>query len=884
MEPKDLKNSEELKSTQKADLENSEKKDDSKKEVKKEKTDNKETTATGNVSEESEVQPDKISEIEKAEKSVAEKPVNKPAEEAPEDKTETSKQVEATETNESATSPQSKTEEVPVEDEPEKTAVNKTSSEEITANKGTEDPEVSEEIKPEPVTKSIKEKKAEVINETAAKTPKEEVPVENKQDETVEDKTSSEEKTANEVTEDTEVSEEIKPEPVTKSIKEKEAEIINETAAKTPKEEVPVENKQEETVEDKTSSEEKTVNEATEDPEVSEEIKPEPVAKSADKTKDEEPVEPAAKPEKEQKIVIHKKEKTDYSKLSEVELVNALKEVLDKNEEEDIKDEVDNIKAAFYKLINENEEEQKKEFIKEGGNEEEFEPMENPYERDIKDLLKRYRQIRIDYNKKFEHEKEKNLELKYQIIEEIKGLINKEESINKTFNDFRDLQQQWREIGLVPQSKMKDLWENYHFHVENFYDYIKINKELRDLDLKKNLEMKIKLCEQAEELLLEPNTIKAFNSLQKLHERWREIGPVPRENKDDLWERFKASTAKINKKHQEYFEDRKTEQKKNLEAKKALCEQVEEINDLDLENHKDWDDKSREVVNLQKMWRTIGFAPRKDNNKIYDRFRKACDTFFDTKRDFYSKNKELQQNNLQMKIDLCVQAESLKDSTEWRKATQDFINIQKQWKEIGPVPRKQSDLIWKRFRAACDYFFDKKADHFSNIDSEQVDNLKKKEQLINDVENFKSTGDVNKNLNLLKDYQRRWTEIGHVPIKKKDEVQKQFREAINKLYDDLNLDETKRNLLKFRTKMTSFSESSRGQNKMRLERDKYMNKLKQLENDLVLLDNNIGFFAKSKNAESLIEDVNKKIEQTREKIEFMKNKIRVIDEMDPSDE
>ena len=441
--------------------------------------------------------------------------------------------------------------------------------------------------------------------------------------------------------------------------------------------------------------------------------------------------------------------------------------------------------------MNENEEEQKKEFLKEGGNEEEFEPKENPYERDIKDLLKRYRQIRIDFNKKFEHEKEKNLELKYQIIEEIKGLINKEESINKTFNDFRDLQQQWREIGLVPQSKMKDLWENYHFHVENFYDYIKINKELRDLDLKKNLEMKIKLCEQAEELLLEPNIIKAFNSLQKFHERWREIGPVPRENKDDMWERFKASTAKINKKHQEYFEDRKTEQKKNLEAKKALCEKVEEINDLDLENHKEWDEKSREVVNLQKIWRTIGFAPRKDNNKIYDRFRKACDTFFDAKRDFYSKNKELQQNNLQMKIDLCVQAEALKDSTDWRKATQDFINIQKQWKEIGPVPRKQSDVIWKRFRAACDYFFDKKSEHFSNIDSEQVDNLKKKEQLIKEVENFKSTGDVNENLNILKDFQRRWTEIGHVPIKKKDEVQKQFREAINKLYDDLNLDEDK---------------------------------------------------------------------------------------------
>lgn len=578
------------------------------------------------------------------------------------------------------------------------------------------------------------------------------------------------------------------------------------------------------------------------------------------------------------------KEKPDYNKYTQVELVNALREILQEDDYYSIKDEVEAVKAAFYKQVKDEAEQQKKNFIEEGGDESEFKPGKSPYEEDIKDLLKRYRHLRTEHNKKLEQEKEVNLQLKYEVIEEIKSLLNKEESINKTFQDFRDLQHRWREIGLVPQSKVKDLWETYHFHVENFYDYIKINKELRDLDLKKNLEMKIRLCEQAEELLLEPNIIKAFNALQKLHERWREIGPVPRENKDDLWDRFKASTAKINKKHQEYFDKRKAEQKKNLEAKRALCEQVEEINELDLNTHKEWGEKSKEVINIQKVWRTIGFAPRKDNNKIYDRFRKACDSFFDAKREFYAKNKELQQNNLQLKIDLCMQAEALKDSTDWRKTTQDFINIQKQWKEIGPVPRKQSDAIWKRFRAACDHFFNKKSDHFSNLDSEQVENLKKKEQLIKDVESFGSKGDVDENLKNLKDFQRRWTEIGHVPIKKKDQIQKQFRDAINKLFDDLNIDESKRNLLNFRTKMASFSETSRGQNKMQFERDKYMSKLKQLENDLVLLDNNVGFFAKSKNAESLIEDVNRKIEQTKEKIEFLKEKIRVIDEMDDSEE
>ena len=583
------------------------------------------------------------------------------------------------------------------------------------------------------------------------------------------------------------------------------------------------------------------------------------------------------------KIVVQKKEKPDYSTYSQIELVNAMREVLDNNGSHDIKGEIETIKSVFYKNLNEEAEKQKRIFVDEGGVEEEFVPEEDPYENDIKDLLKRYRYIRIEFNKKLEFEKDENLQIKYQIIEGIKGLINNEESINKTFHDFKELQRKWRETGLVPQSKMKNLWNTYHFHVENFYDYIKINQELRDLDLKKNLEIKINLCESAEELLVEPSIIKAFNTLQKFHEQWREIGPVPRENKDDIWERFKSATSKINKKHQEFFEGRKTEQKKNLEAKTALCEKVEEINIIEITNHREWDEKSRDLVQLQKIWRTIGFAPKQDNNRIYERFRTACDKFFDAKREFYAKNKELQQNNLQLKIDLCVEAEALKDNSDWKKATQDFINIQKKWKEIGPVPRKHSDAIWKRFRAACDFFFDKKSEHFSSIDTEQVDNLKLKEQLIEEATNFKSTGDVNENLKALKAFQRRWTEAGHVPIKKKDEVQIKFREAINKLFDELNLDEEKRNLLKFRSKMSSYSESTRGQNKMWMERDKYVGKLKQLESDLVLLDNNIGFFAKSKNAESLIEDVKKKIEDSRQRIESLKNKIRVIDEMDKSE-
>lgn len=575
--------------------------------------------------------------------------------------------------------------------------------------------------------------------------------------------------------------------------------------------------------------------------------------------------------------------KIDYSGYTEVELINALRGLISGAKDEAIGDEIERIKANFYRKHRENIEEEKKKFVEDGGVETEFVPGNLFYEEDLNNLLRDYRQLKNDQVRLMEEEKEQNLQAKYEIIEEIKSLVNRKESINRTFQEFRDLQQKWRDTGPVPQSKLKDLWETYHHHVENFYDYIKINKELRDLDLKKNMELKMNICGKAEELLLEPSIIRAFNILQKYHEQWREIGPVPRDKKDELWERFKAATSKINKKHQEYFEDRKDEQKKNLEAKTALCEKAEEIASAQLESHKDWDDKSRELIELQKVWRTIGFTPRKENNKIYDRFRSACDRFFDAKREFYAQNKELQVNNLQMKTDLCLQAEAIKDSTDWKKTTDEFIRIQKKWKEVGPVPRKQSDAIWKRFRAACDYFFDQKSKHFSVVDHEQDENLEQKKALIEEVKNYQLTRDEDVDLAQMREFQRRWTEIGHVPFRDKDSVQNEFRDAVNAHFDHLKIDEQKRNLLKFKSKMTNFSVTGKGQNKMRFERDKYITRLKQMENDLALLNNNIGFFANTKNAESLIDDVNKKIQNTQEKIELLREKIRIIDDMEEED-
>lgn len=570
----------------------------------------------------------------------------------------------------------------------------------------------------------------------------------------------------------------------------------------------------------------------------------------------------------------------DYASLNEVELLASLRELLENADVESIKDDVDAIKIYFFRIYRANIEAQKTAFAAADGDLAEFKAEPDPYELELRNLLKQYQDLRSEHNKKIDETKETNLQKKYEIIEEIKALINNKESINRTFHEFRELQNKWREIGLVPQAKLKDLWETYHHHVENFYDFIKINKELRDLDLKKNLEIKMEICEKSEELLVEPSIIKAFNILQKYHEQWREVGPVPRDKKDELWERFKAATSIINKKHQDYFEGRKSDQKKNLDAKVALCEKVEEIASSAIETHRDWDERSRELIELQKMWRTIGFAPKKDNNKIYERFRIASDTFFDHKREFYNQNKEEQTNNLQMKTDLCVQAEALKDSTDWKKTADEFINIQKGWKEVGPVPRKYSDVIWKRFRAACDHFFESKSKHFSSIDGEQGENLRMKRELLEEVKKFSLSGDDNADLDKLKEFQRSFTEIGHVPFKEKDAIQNEFRDVINHHFDSLRIDEKRRNLMKFKNKVAGNTSSGKGQNKNRFERDKYMTKLKQMESDLALLDNNIGFFANTKNAEALIGDVNQKIINTKEKIEFLKEKIRIMDAMD----
>jgi hypothetical protein len=393
--------------------------------------------------------------------------------------------------------------------------------------------------------------------------------------------------------------------------------------------------------------------------------------------------------------------------------------------------------------------------------------------------------------------------------------------------------------------------------------------------------VKLDLCERVEKLLLEPNIVHAFNALQKFHEQWREAGPVPKEKKDEVWERFKEATSIINKKHQEHFESIKDQLKQNLDAKTQLCEKAEEIvvSADKIASPREWEDKSKELVDIQHLWKTIGFAPKKDNNRIYDRFRTACDQFFEHKRDFFKDYKSDQHNNLQLKTELCLQAEALKGNTEWKKTTDEFIKIQKRWKEIGPVPRKQSDIIWKRFRAACDEFFENKSKHFHSIDSEQDQNLKQKQQIVEDLKNFTVTQDSELTFKTLQEYQKRWSEIGHVPFKEKDRINQEYRAQINKLFDTLNMDEYHKNVQKFGGKIDNLKGSDHSVEKLTQERNKIINKLKQLETDITLWENNIGFFAKSKNSDALIRDFNNKIESGKRNIKLLNEKLDMLDDI-----
>lgn len=557
--------------------------------------------------------------------------------------------------------------------------------------------------------------------------------------------------------------------------------------------------------------------------------------------------------------------------MNKSELVEYFASLLEEKPVQTLRYDVEAVKVAFYKRHRAEVDEMKRKFVAEGGAAEEFTAPADSDEIRLKEYFAIYRTKREEYMASLEQVKEENLKIKLQIIEELKALVENGEIAGQTFQTFRQLQQRWKETGLVPQANVKEIWETYNLHVENFYNFVKINKELRDLDLQRNLESKTALCEAAEALVGEESILEAFRKLQELHEQWREIGPVAVEHKDTIWERFKDASSRINRRHQEYFEGIKEEQKKNLALKSELCGKVEALCADMLTTRKEWKRASESLIEIQKVWKTIGFAPKKDNTRIYERFRAACDKFFELKKAFYDNIREEMANNLQQKIEICEAAEAIMDSEQWKKSADELVALQKRWKEIGPVSRRHSDAVWKRFRAACDHFFARKNEHFSSIDAEYADNLAKKRALLEEIEAYDITGGSIENI---KEFQRRWSEIGFVPIKEKENLQKRYRAAIDRLFEVVRSGDRERGVERFRNKLNTMKGNG---GKMRSERERLYNKLKQLENDIQTLENNIGFFSRSKGAESLIRDVENKIERAKKEAAEVIEKINLID-------
>ncbi|MBO5808934.1 MAG: DUF349 domain-containing protein [Bacteroidales bacterium] len=564
----------------------------------------------------------------------------------------------------------------------------------------------------------------------------------------------------------------------------------------------------------------------------------------------------------------------NYSEKNLSELVKLFEELVQNEDRMKMSKEAEAIKAAFYKRLQKekadaglvsSEAVESLEDIEDVAEEvaASSDVSDNPFaeiERGFKEIYNTYRKERAEYNRQLEKERENNLALKEAVIADLKALLEKQEDVNATFPEFREIQNRWRAIGPVPAQSYRNVNETYQLYVEQFYDMVKINRELRDLDFKKNLEAKEEFCALAEKLADNPNVIEAFRDLQKLHEQWKEFGPVAKEFRDQIWDRFKAATAVINKKYQAFFEGQKEQQAENLAKKTVLCEKVEEIADREVSDSNQWNAFSKEIEDIQKEWRTIGFASRKENQKIYDRFRAACDKFYVRKRDFYNDYKDSINQNLEKKISLCEAAEALKSSTEWKKATDQFIALQKQWKEIGAVPRKKSEQLWKRFRAACDEFFAER-DKNAKPENDFYGNLKAKQRLVEEIKAYVLTGDDAADSEAMKAFQARWQEIGFVPFKEKDNISQAYKTAIQEKFPSKD-----RNARRGRASRPQLSE-----------KDRLIQKYNQLEQDVVTYENNIGFFSMSKNSEPLIKQMQERIDAAKAELKSLADQIRTLD-------
>ena len=574
--------------------------------------------------------------------------------------------------------------------------------------------------------------------------------------------------------------------------------------------------------------------------------------------------------------IVSEKPVEPVQKLTKEEILAKLKEVV-ADVENVAKPEIDGLKQSFYKLHNAEQDAARKLFIENGGAAENFVPQTDCVEEEFKNIMSVIKEKRSALTAELEKQKEMNLQVKLSIIEELKELVESPDDANKSNTEFKKLQQQWNEVKLVPQAKVNELWKNYQLYVEKFYDLLKLNNEFREYDFKKNLEIKTHLCEAAEKLADEADVVSAFHQLQKLHQEFRDTGPVAKELRDEIWARFKAASTTVNRRHQQHFEALKEVEQHNLDQKTVICEIIEAIDYKELTNFASWESKTQEVIALQNKWKTIGFAPQKMNVKIFERFRKACDEFFRKKGEFFKSLKEGMNENLEKKRALCEKAEALKDSTDWKATADELTKLQKEWKTIGPVAKKYSDAVWKRFISACDYFFEQKNKATSSQRSVEQENLEKKKAIIEKLNAIDDQMDTEEATQLVRDLMKEWNGIGHVPFKEKDRIYKQYHSQVDKLFERFNISASNKKLSNFKSTISSIQEGS--PQALYREREKLVRAFDNMKNELQTYENNLGFLTtSSKKGNSLLTEINRKVEKLKADIELVKEKIKVVDE------
>ena len=574
--------------------------------------------------------------------------------------------------------------------------------------------------------------------------------------------------------------------------------------------------------------------------------------------------------------IVSKKPVESVLKLTKEEILAKLKEVV-ADVENVAKPEIDGLKQSFYKLHNAEQDAVRKLFIENGGAAENFVPQTDCVEEEFKNIMSVIKEKRSALTAELEKQKEMNLQVKLSIIEELKELVESPDDANKSYTEFKKLQQQWNEVKLVPQAKVNELWKNYQLYVEKFYDLLKLNNEFREYDFKKNLEIKTHLCEAAEKLADEADVVSAFHQLQKLHQEFRDTGPVAKELRDEIWARFKAASTTVNRRHQQHFEALKEVEQHNLDQKTVICEIIEAIDYKELTNFASWESKTQEVIALQNKWKTIGFAPQKMNVKIFERFRKACDEFFRKKGEFFKSLKEGMNENLEKKRALCEKAEALKNSTDWKATADELTKLQKEWKTIGPVAKKYSDAVWKRFISACDYFFEQKNKATSSQRSVEQENLEKKKAIIEKLNAIDDQMDTEEATQLVRDLMKEWNGIGHVPFKEKDRIYKQYHSQVDKLFEHFNISVSNKKLSNFKSTISSIQEGS--PQALYREREKLVRAFDNMKNELQTYENNLGFLTtSSKKGNSLLTEINRKVEKLKADIELVKEKIKVVDE------